>query len=165
MLRLTKVSKRILSKTFFSAAVRHSLGYLFSCHCNNISPDRQTELFQHVYSTSSVKCVQHWLQIIQAGCLCGFQSSTHRESSCSTSSSRSDGGRGQVQSYDVSRITTPVAVIYGATDALVDATAVIAQLGTCCIHAQEVAHFEHLDLIWADNAPAEVFSSVVELLN
>lgn len=146
MLRLTAVSRRMLSKGFFASAVRHSLSYLFSCSTLNISPGRQQELFQHVYSPSSVKCVLHWLQIIQAGRLSRF--------------GRSTGG----EMYDLSCITAPVAVIYGAADELVDAERVVGELNTC-VMAKSIPHFEHLELLWADQACSLVFPTIVELLS
>jgi lysosomal acid lipase/cholesteryl ester hydrolase len=152
MLRLTKVSQRILSKACFASAVRHSLHYLFSCQSNNISRDRQTEMFQHVYSPSSVQCVQHWLQIIRSGQLCRYSNST-----------RSSNSSGPGQVYDVSGITTPVALIHGASDELVDAESLIQQLKTCVMH-KKIAKFEHLELVWADSAHIEIFPSILELL-
>ena len=143
MLHLTQVSQQIFSKTFFACAVRFSLHYLFSCQSNNISHDRQVELFQHVYSPSSVKCVKHWLQIIQSGSL-----------------SKYDHG----QSYQIPQITVPVAVIFGSTDALVEAKSLVNHLGNCVMH-KEISQFEHLELIWADKAHVEVFPTVLELLD
>ena len=142
MLQLTKVSQRILSKSFFAAAVRNSLYYLFSCESRNISLDRQIELFQHVFSSSSVKCVKHWLQIIQSGYLGRYD--TRDE-------------------YDISKINNAVAIIHGTSDELVNSEKLIKQLQNCVLYKQ-VVDFEHLELIWADYAHKKVFPSVVKIL-
>jgi lysosomal acid lipase/cholesteryl ester hydrolase len=143
MLTLTGVSQRILSKSFFASAVSCSLHYLFSCTCDNISIDRRKELFQHVYSPSSVKCVKHWLQNIKAGCLIKYNCTAHV--------------------YDVSRITSPVAVIHGEFDQLIDAERVIRHIKTCVLH-KKVPCYEHLDLLWSDRAHIDIFPVILDLL-
>jgi lysosomal acid lipase/cholesteryl ester hydrolase len=64
----------------------------------------------------------------------------------------------------VSNITAPVAIIYGASDGLVDAEKVITHLKTCVMH-KKIAQFEHLELIWSDRAYIEIFPSIIELLH
>ena len=146
MMQLTQVSQQILSKSFFACAVRYSLYYLFSCQSVNISRDRQIELFQHVYSPCSVKCVKHWLQIIHSGRLAGYRD-----------------GRDEAEAYHISNVSVPVAVIYGSSDELVEAKSVVKHLKNCVMH-KEISQLEHLELIWSDGADVDVFPFILQLL-
>lgn len=142
MLALTAATRRVLSKSFFACAVRHALWYLFASTSALISKDRQIELFQHVYSPSSVKCVQHWMQIMQSRQLCNFES----------------------RPYDISLISCPVALVSGEADQLVDAKRVATNVKNC-VSFKAIPDYEHLDLIWSDDAFHKVFPHVIQLIN
>jgi lysosomal acid lipase/cholesteryl ester hydrolase len=142
----------MLTPKFFTQAVVMSMNYLFGWDCSTISPERREQLFQHVYSFSSVKCVSHWFQLIRHGKLAMFQdrflSPGHHP-----------------LNYDLTKIRCPIALFYGGRDKLVDAKAVVDELGPRRIvksHCEP--RYEHLDMLWADDACEKVFPAVIQLL-
>ena len=65
MLMQVLMWKNILSRTAFAGTVSASMKFLFNWSCDNIAESRRLNLFQHVFSPSSVHCVLHWFQIMK----------------------------------------------------------------------------------------------------
>lgn len=144
--------QRILTPKFFTQAVVMSMSYLFGWDCSTISAERREQLFQHVYSFSSVKCVSHWFQLIRHGKLAMFQDRF------------ASNGR-HTLNYELTKIRCPIALFYGGRDELVDAQAVAQELGPRRIvknHCEP--RYEHLDMLWADDAYEKIFPGVIQLL-
>jgi len=56
--------QRALSKPAFAYVVKLAMNILFEWKCSNISNRRCHDLFETVYSPTSVKCAVHWCQLI-----------------------------------------------------------------------------------------------------
>ena len=123
----------------------------FGWVCNNWSKETGAKAFNHGFSPTSVKSVVHWFQMLCTQRLCKFQT-------------YSQWARGDaVDLYDMSTIRTPIATISGSEDGFIEPFAVSDMVPTC-----EYSHvepgYEHLDLIWADDAKEKIFSRVLTLL-
>ena len=154
--------QKVLSPKLFAAVVSTAMNILFGWQCTSITPHRRTELFQHIFSDSSVKSVAHWFHIMKQEELCSFTNArlTYLSSFWSLFSSKAR----ESDKYDISTITCPVAVFAGGKDYLIDPYVVQQRVKTCILtHIQE--GFEHLDLIWADRAADVIFPDIKLLLN
>lgn len=147
MLSWVVLWKNLLSNKAFSQACRHAMSLLFGWTCSNISPLRQHRMFQHIFSPSSVKCVQHWFQICEQVQLRPYHHGRHVSLECC-----------------FSRISCPVAAVCGDRDGLIDIHAVPCLLPSCVFsHIQP--KYEHLDIIWADDACSEIFPYIVSIID
>jgi lysosomal acid lipase/cholesteryl ester hydrolase len=154
MLPMCRTWQRILSRKMFAMTVQGAMRILFGWRSEKISKYRKEELYQYVYSPSSVKCVSQWFQIIRTGYLSPYEEENKDQQP----------DRPPSVVYDISKVVCPVAVLYGKADALIDASMAIRSLPNCVyIHCEE--GYEHLDLIWADCAPERIFTRVLEQLS
>ena len=168
--------RSVLSRRVFACAVEKAMQVLFGWSCGNICPSRRLALFQHAYSPSSVKCVVHWFQIIQAGALGSFVESRGKCKYCGLTGGRvpdslppcspcvcsTEAILGSNR-YDLTAIDCSVAVFYGEADNLIDAKVAVDNLQRC-VYVQGEPLYEHLDMLWADSAAANIFPKVVNLL-
>lgn len=140
----------ILSKKTYAKMISATMRYMFGWTSDNISPVRRRDLFEYIFSTSSVMLVHHWFQILtQKGVLAKY---SHKAVSS--------------ESYDLSQIKVPIAVISGGNDRLIDARRLHRELiNSNCVHFQEIPTYEHLDLLWADDASSRVFPVVSQLID
>jgi lysosomal acid lipase/cholesteryl ester hydrolase len=180
--------RQILSKNFFAHIISYALRFLFHWSCQNISSQRRVELFQYCYSSSSVKCVDHWFQIIQSGSLKNYSSQSLGRSSETVSSQEKSADTAEestetaeesaetaeestVRRYHISsgnmpRINCPLAVFYGGRDTLIvgNIHEVLADLQDSISYQHCEPSYEHLDMIWADNAHQQIFPKIIEQL-
>ena len=179
----TLLWREFLSPKAFSNLNVTAMRYLFGWHNNNISPDRRVQFFQHIFSNTSTKVVNHWFQIIAHND--GILGEYKNKKKCKSkqrhlwSSSRSFwwpswliGGNGIHRSqsddagniYDVSCINCPIAVFAGSEDHLIDPMYIHNNNSSCILtHIEE--GYEHLDMIWADSAHKKIFPKIVEIVN
>eukprot|EP00904_Undaria_pinnatifida_P003045 jgi/Undpi1/12741/HiC_scaffold_6.g02409.m1 len=149
MLPVALAWQRMMSREFFVTTIDVAMGYLFTWKSNQMSPSRKLEVYPHIYSYSSVKCVVHWFQMMCSGKLCMF----------------ADAPASQYVPviYDVSKVSCPVAIVYGGSDYLVEVEALKATLPNVVMSIRE-EKYEHLDTMWADTAKDNVFPRVEALI-
>jgi lysosomal acid lipase/cholesteryl ester hydrolase len=95
-----------------------------------VSTERKQELYPHIYSYASVKCVVHWFQMIRSRRLAAYDDAP--------------GMHYVPVSYDIGLIDCPVAVLYGGKDAIVECASLQAALPNCVLsHCEPL--YEHLD--------------------
>lgn len=135
--------QRILSPRILERVVSSSMLLLFGWDCKEMRKDRRQTLYQYVYSLSSVQCVSHWFHILGQNCgrLCSF-------------------GGGD---YDLSHISTPVALLSGKRDLIIDTSSISSGVQQC-IHEHVEDEYEHLDMIWADSAHIKIFPKIISLI-
>lgn len=87
---------------------------LFDWHANNIDILQKLVAYFHLYSTTSVKCVVHWFQIIRSNCFQMYQESHNFEP----------------YQYPIHTVMNvhKVLLIYGMSDSLVDIDVMLRQL-------------------------------------
>lgn len=137
-----------------------SLRFLFNWRTANITPHQKLAAYPHLYSFTSTKSVVHWFQIIRNGTFQMFDD----ELSTSSPLALSNGAKYyKVAKFPTRNIKTPIVLIYGGSDSLVDIKLMLKELPRHTI-AKEVRKYEHLDFLWASDVDLLVFPHVMEAL-
>lgn len=142
--------QKLLTTQAFQSIVQKSMKIIFGWSSSNISHSRRVEMFRHIFSDSSVKSVAQWFQIIKRKALSTYAAD----------------GSDDSKVYEISNIKTNVAVFAGGSDALIDPYIVEEELKKNNNHISTHIEpsYEHLDLIWADDAHVKIFPKVMKLL-
>jgi lysosomal acid lipase/cholesteryl ester hydrolase len=174
MLSFCEDVRQVLSKSFFANIVKYAMNFLFHWNCENITSQRRVEFFQFCYSPSSVKCVNHWFQIIQHGSFRSYRheidqkgASLRKGRTTDTASRQSQQQQSQDLSYDLRKpFNCPVAIFYGGSDTLITRNIheVLEEMSGSIKFLHCEPSYEHLDMIWADNAHEKIFPKMIEQL-
>jgi hypothetical protein len=152
-----------------------AMEYLFNWNCSCISKERRLQLFKSIFSPSSVKGIKHWFQMVKAQELNLYQDNANNEvynnnvEELPTKQNSpylnilKEQHQRKKSLYDLSIIECKVAVIAGADDKLIDPYIVQKKIKNCLI-TYVIKDYEHLDLIWADDANILVFPKILTLL-
>ncbi len=147
----------ILYPPIFVRLIDSSLRFLFAWTGANISAHQKLAAYPHLYSYTSTKSVVHWFQIIRNGV---FQ--MYDDDAPSPFSNR--GKYYKVAKFPTKNIKTPIVLVYGGSDSLVDINVMLKELPRHTI-AKEIPHYEHLDFLWAQSVDELVFPHVFEALD
>lgn len=142
---------RIMYPPFFDTSIDVANYTLFNWKALNIDKVQKLSSYAHLYSTTSVKTVVHWFQIISAK---KFQM-YHDESNFSSLNPIE---------YPLKNIEVPIHLIYGDLDLLVDIEVMENQLPKKYTTSHPVAGHEHLDNLWGRDAAKIVFPLVLQSL-
>ena len=149
----------LLYPPLFSRMIDMGLSFLFNWQTKNISAAQKLAAYPHLYSFTSTKSVVHWFQIIRNRSFQMFDDDIHQLMSISTSNKFS-----KVAKYPTRNIRTPVVLVYGGSDSLVDIKAMLKELPPQTV-ATEIPHYEHLDFLWARDVDIQVFQHVFDALD
>lgn len=149
----------LLYPPLFSRLIDMGLCFLFNWQTKNISAAQKLAAYPHLYSFTSTKSVVHWFQIIRNRSFQMFDDDIHQPMSVSTSNKFS-----KVAKYPTRNIRTPVVLVYGGSDSLVDIKAMLKELPPQTV-ATEIPHYEHLDFLWARDVDMQVFQHVFDALD
>ncbi|KIY53978.1 alpha/beta-hydrolase [Fistulina hepatica ATCC 64428] len=156
----------ILYPPIFATVIDYSLIWLFDWHGNNISQSQKIAAYAHLYSYASVKSVVHWFQIMRNAT---FQMFDDDIGSFSPGYGAGSVVRTRVSSYHPARfptrnIATPIVLMYGDNDSLVDIDVMMQQLPP---HTRKVRlhSYEHLDILWGKNVHIDVIPQVLKVLD
>lgn len=127
--------------------------FLFNWHSGNMSFQQKTASYYHLYSFASVKSLVHWFQVIRSG---SFQMYDDDASMMS-------GKFYKAARFPTKNITTPIVLMYGGSDSLVEINVMLDALPDHTI-AEEVPHYEHLDFLWARDVDQLVIPRVLHWL-
>ncbi|SGZ57038.1 CIC11C00000003557 [Sungouiella intermedia] len=144
--------ERLMYPPFFDTSIDISNYMLFNWRSLNIDKIQKVASYAHLYSTTSVKTVVHWFQIISSK---NFQM-YHDETS----------GLNLLTpiSYPLKNIKIPIHLIYGDSDSLVDINVMENQLPEKWTTSSPVKNHEHLDNLWGRDVATEVFPLVLAAL-
>ncbi|AOW06270.1 Alpha/Beta hydrolase protein [Yarrowia lipolytica] len=148
----------VLDAKLYARIIDAACRMLFDWYGENITWPQKIAAYHHLYSYTSVKSVVHWFQIIRAASFHMFEdviNSPLDPHLCKYST---------VTRYPTENIRTPIALIYGKTDSLVDIDQMLSTLPSSTI-AFGVPKHEHLDLLWGDEADTLVIPKIVALLD
>lgn len=144
--------ERIMYPPFFDTSIDVLNYMLFNWRLLNIDKIQKVCSYAHLYSTTSVKTVVHWFQIMSTR---NFQMYHDTGSSMS--------GLNPL-SYPLKNIEIPIHLIYGDKDSLVDITFMENQLPEGLTTSHAVAGHEHLDNLWGRDVAQVVFPLVLSAL-
>ena len=157
ILSSTTMWQSILYPPIFVRVIDMALSFLFGWRTQNISMSQKLASYTHLYSYTSTKSVVHWFQIIRNK---SFQMYDDDRPSISLGSSKHT----KVVRYPTRNIKTPIVLVYGGNDSLVDIKVMLKELPPQTI-ATEISHYEHLDFLWARDVSTEVFPHVFDALD
>ncbi|KAH9912173.1 triacylglycerol lipase [Fomitopsis serialis] len=157
----------LLYPPVFTSVIHHSLRFLFGWQSKNISPLQKSAAYAHLYSFSSVKAVVHWFQIMRNGKFQMYDEDVQKVIRVSGAAAERHRPSG-VTSYAPARfptrnIVSPVVLLYGDSDSLVDIDMMLRQLPGHTM-ARRLYGYEHLDIIWGDEVDRDVHPHAVEAL-
>jgi len=148
----------ILYPPIFVRLIDTSLRFLFGWTAVNIAAHQKLAAYPHLYSYTSTKSVVHWFQIIRNGVFQMYDD----EAPSPMTSNRSKYYK--VAKFPTKNIKTPIVLVYGGSDSLVDINVMLKELPQHTI-AKEIPHYEHLDFLWAQSVNELVFPHVFEALD
>ncbi|OBA21034.1 alpha/beta-hydrolase [Metschnikowia bicuspidata var. bicuspidata NRRL YB-4993] len=143
---------RIMYPPFFNTSIDLSNYLLFYWKAENIDKIQKLCSYAHLYSTTSVKTVVHWFQIMQLKNFQMYHDATSGMNSLNPIS------------YPLSNISIPIHLIYGDSDSLVDIDVMKSQLPAETTHTHKIANHEHLDNLWGRDVSETVFPLVLAAL-
>ncbi|KAK5689444.1 cholesterol esterase, partial [Elasticomyces elasticus] len=112
----------------------------------------------HLFSFTSTKSVVHWFQIIRNR---SFQ--FYDDELQAPLSMVATGRFYKPVKYPIKNIKTPIVLLYGDSDSIVDIDAMLRGLPRGTV-AKAIPGYEHLDFLWADDVDKQVFGDVFEAL-
>lgn len=149
----------IMYPPLFARSIDMGLSFLFNWKTLNISASQKLAAYPHLYSFTSTKSVVHWFQIIRNRSFQLYDDDVHQPISVTTSRKFS-----KVAKYPTRNIRTPVVLVYGGSDSLVDINSMLRELPPQTV-ATEIPHYEHLDFLWARDVDVQVFQHVFDALD
>jgi len=148
----------ILYPPIFVKTIDMGLKFLFGWHAKNISTSQKLAAYPHLYSFTSTKSVVHWFQIIRNKSFQMYDDDVQPAISLGSVSKYT-----KVAKFPTRNIKTPVVLVYGGSDSLVDINVMMRELPSHTI-ATEISHYEHLDFLWARDVDTLVFPHVYDAL-
>ncbi|KAI0853584.1 alpha/beta-hydrolase [Daldinia vernicosa] len=148
----------ILYPPLFMKLIDMGLSFLFGWKTKNISVSQKLAAYPHLYSFTSTKSVVHWFQIIRNQSFQMYDDDVQTHLSIHTSSKYT-----KVAKYPTRNIKTPIVLVYGGSDSLVDIKVMMRELPNRTV-ATEIPHYEHLDFLWARDVDVQVFQHVFDAL-
>jgi lysosomal acid lipase/cholesteryl ester hydrolase len=148
----------ILYPPLFMKLIDWALVFLFDWRTRNISTSQKLAAYPHLYSFTSTKSVVHWFQIIRNKSFQMYDDDVHPPLLLSSPSKYT-----KVARYPTRNIKTPIVLVYGGSDSLVDIKTMLRELPPQTL-ANEIPHYEHLDFLWARDVHELVFPHVFDAL-
>lgn len=149
----------LLYPPVFVRCIDMSLDFLFGWKARNISLGQKFAAYPHLYSFTSTKSVVHWFQIIRNKSFQMYDDDVQTHLALSTGNKFT-----KVARYPTRNIKTPIVLVYGGSDSLVDIKVMLKELPNRTV-ATEIPHYEHLDFLWARDVDAQVFQHVFDALD
>ena len=150
--------QQILYPPIFTRMIDSSLTFLFNWTGRNISPHQKLAAYPHLYSFTSTKSVVHWFQIIRTRSFQMYDDDVQAPLSIGAPERYY-----KVAKFPTRNIKTPIVLVYGGSDSLVDIKSMLKELPRPT-QAKEIKHFEHLDFLWAHEVDKLVFPHVFAAL-
>jgi len=148
----------LLYPPIFVRLMEMSLSFLFNWKCKNITQHQKLAAFPHLYSFTSTKSVVHWFQIIRNKKFQMYDDEVRAPFSISDAAKYY-----KVARFPTRNIKTPIVLVYGGSDSLVDIKVMQKELPRHAV-VKEVPHYEHLDFLWASDVHEQVFPHVFNAL-
>ena len=150
--------RKILSASSWVKLMEVANNLLFGWTMKKFDSSEREMLYSHLYSTTSVKSVIHWFQILHHSKFLMYDSSLSKKSI--------EYGDFEMPVYDIQHFTVPTALLCGKSDTLPDNEKLLSVLPSkCIIHHEEFEGYEHLDLMWAKDTSTVVIPVIKNLLN
>ncbi|KAH9950564.1 triacylglycerol lipase [Amylocystis lapponica] len=153
----------ILYPPVFSTVITTALRFLFNWRSTNIAPLQKHAAYPHLYSYTSVKSVVHWFQIMRNAKFQMYDDDVQRVMLVRGAARPSGVTAYAPARFPTRNITTPIVLLYGDCDSLVDIDVMLRSLPGHTT-ARRLAGYEHLDIIWGMDIDRDVIPHVVDAL-
>ncbi|EDO14743.1 hypothetical protein Kpol_297p4 [Vanderwaltozyma polyspora DSM 70294] len=150
--------RRTLHPKLFNMMVDMGNVLLFNWTAKNITYKQKFVSYSKLYSTTSVKSIVHWFQILRSQKFQLFEEPDDMFNSLS-------------RPYRIpvfptkTNIKVPILLIYGGIDSLVDIEVMKSNLPTKRVFDIKVEDHEHLDLIWGHDVDKLVIDKVIKFID
>ncbi|KGO66023.1 Alpha/beta hydrolase fold-1 [Penicillium italicum] len=158
ILSSTTMWQTILYPPIFVRIIDTALWALFNWKCRNISQAQKLAAYLHLFSFTSTKSVVHWFQIIRNKNFQFYDDEVYAPFSVAASERFY-----KPVKYPTRNIKTPIVLLYGDRDSLVDIGVMLKELPHETV-AQAIPTYEHLDFLWASDVDRQVFGYVFDAL-
>ena len=158
ILSSTTMWQTILYPPIFVRIIDTALRALFNWKCRNIKRTQKLAAYMHLYSFTSTKSVVHWFQIIRHKNFQFYDDEVYAPFSIAASERFY-----KPVKYPTRNIKTPIVLLYGDSDSLVDIGVMLKGLPHTTV-AQAIPTYEHLDFLWASDVDRQVFGYVFDAL-
>ncbi|CAL1711186.1 unnamed protein product [Somion occarium] len=155
--------QNILYPPIFASTINLSLKWLFNWDSHNISRAQRLAAYTHLYSYASVKSIVHWFQIMRTGKFQMYDDDVQHVMLARTTARPSGVSSYLPARFPTRNIASPVVLLYGDSDSLVDIEQMLRELPSHTI-AKRLHGYEHLDVIWGKNVHQDVIPHVIEAL-
>ncbi|KAF8586837.1 alpha/beta-hydrolase [Ramaria rubella] len=152
ILSSTAMWQSILYPPLFVSVIDASLTWLFNWRGTNITHAQKLAAYAHLFSFASVKSVVHWFQIMRSGRFLMYDDDVH-----GILYSRNFYHPAK---FPTRNISTPILLLYGESDSLVDIHAMLAELPEHTV-AKGIPKYEHVDVLWGKDVHKLVIPEVV----
>jgi lysosomal acid lipase/cholesteryl ester hydrolase len=143
----------------FTFIIDTALNFLFSWDSHNITTTQKTAAYAHLYSYASVKSVVHWFQIMRESTFQMF------DDDITVFGGPANSGKAyRPARFPTRNIETPILLLYGNRDSLVDIEAMVSALPARGTRVKKLDGYEHLDILWGKDIDKDVFPEVVHTL-
>lgn len=149
----------VLYPPIFVRLIDSALAFLFNWKGDNITLNQKLAAYAHLYSYTSTKSVVHWFQIIRNKTFQMYDDDVQAQSVMNVYGNAFY----RVPRFPTKNITTPIVLVWGGSDSLVDIRVMLKELPNHTLDI-EVPHYEHLDMLWAQDVDKLVFPTVLESL-
>ncbi|KAG6381885.1 Alpha/Beta hydrolase protein [Boletus reticuloceps] len=149
----------IIYPPIFTSIIDTALYFLFSWDSRNITTTQKTAAYAHLYSYASVKSVVHWFQIMRESTFQMFDDDVAVFGGPANSGKAYRPAR-----FPTRNIETPILLLYGNRDSLMDIEAMVSALPASGTRAKKLEGYEHLDVLWGKDIDKDVFPEVVNAL-
>ncbi|QLG72577.1 hypothetical protein HG535_0D02850 [Zygotorulaspora mrakii] len=149
--------QRTLHPKLFNLGVDLGCRLLFDWNARNITARQKLASYGKLYSTTSVKSIVHWFQILHSQKFQMFEesddilNSLHRPYEVATFPTRTN-------------IKIPILLIYGGSDSLVDIKVMKENLPAKRVFDIRIDDHEHLDLLWGKDVDTLVVLNVIKFI-
>lgn len=148
----------ILYPPIFVRVIDVCLKFLFGWLSKNMTVHQKLAAYPHLYSFTSTKSVVHWFQIIRNKTFQMYDDDAAGWMRITATDRYYKPAR-----FPTRNIKTPIVLVYGGSDSLVDIRVMLKELPRHTI-AAEIPHYEHLDFLWAQDVDKLIFPHVFEAL-
>ena len=149
--------QRTIHPKIFNKLIDIGNRILFNWKSSNITKEQKIACYAKLYSTTSVKSIVHWFQILRSQKFCMFEESDDMFNSLTRPY--------LVPTFPTrTNIKIPILLVYGGSDLLVDIKVMKRNLPATSVFDVKVDNHEHLDLIWGQYTDVLVISKVLKFI-
>ncbi|CCH59728.1 hypothetical protein TBLA_0B09130 [Henningerozyma blattae CBS 6284] len=150
--------RRTLHPKLFNLGVDTGNKLLFNWHALNITEKQKLVSYNKLYSTTSVKSIVHWFQILRSQKFQMYEESDDMFNSLSKPY--------QIPVFPTkTNIKVPILLLYGGQDSLVDIEVMKKNLPKEAVFDVNIKEHEHLDLIWGNDVDKLVIPKIVKFID